>query len=150
MSMQIGIVSDDELLDLLDLALSSDTSNTVRRARELMRSRIDPMQLISQLANLIMDILAGKCQEGTSEVRRNFFEGHTCKLSLFCLNIDYCIFIVYYYTKSPFMLTDKVDSIRSFFFIGEVDICMQNHKYIHIKKVCFYDLDYFKRLLPKS
>lgn len=83
MSMQIGIVSDDELLDLLDLALSSDTSNTVRRARELMRSRIDPMQLISQLANLIMDILAGKCQEATSEVRRKFFERHTCKLILF-------------------------------------------------------------------
>ncbi|KAA8540733.1 hypothetical protein F0562_024348 [Nyssa sinensis] len=73
----IGIVSEDELLDLLDLAFSSDTSNTIRRARELMRSRIDPMQLISQLANLIMDILAGKCQEGTSEVRRKFFGRHT-------------------------------------------------------------------------
>ncbi|XP_057972171.1 protein STICHEL-like 2 isoform X2 [Malania oleifera] len=69
----IGIVSDDELLDLLDLAMSSDTTNTVRRARELMRSRIDPMQLISQLANLIMDILAGKCQDGASEVRKKFF-----------------------------------------------------------------------------
>lgn len=77
--MQIGVVSDDELLDLLDLALSSDTSNTVIRARELMRSRIDPMQLISQLANLIMDILAGKCQEGSSEVRRKFSTRHTCK-----------------------------------------------------------------------
>uniref|UniRef100_A0A5B7BA44 DNA-directed DNA polymerase n=1 Tax=Davidia involucrata TaxID=16924 RepID=A0A5B7BA44_DAVIN len=73
----IGIVSEDELLDLLDLAFSSDTSNTIRRARELMRSRIDPMQLISQLANLIMDILAGKCQEGTSEVRRKFFGRRT-------------------------------------------------------------------------
>ncbi|XP_077227862.1 protein STICHEL-like 2 isoform X2 [Tasmannia lanceolata] len=62
-----GMVSDDELLDLLDLALSSDTSNTVRRARELMRSRIDPMQLISQLANIIMDILAGRCRLGSSE-----------------------------------------------------------------------------------
>ncbi|KAF8399830.1 hypothetical protein HHK36_015702 [Tetracentron sinense] len=78
----IGIVSDDELLDLLDLALSSDTSNTVRRARELMRSRVDPMQLISQLANLIMDILAGRYQEGTSEVRRNFFGKHTSEVDL--------------------------------------------------------------------
>lgn len=77
--MQIGIVSDDELLDLLDLALSSDTSNTVIRARELMRSRIDPMQLISQLANLIMDILAGKCQKVSYEVRRKFSTRHTCK-----------------------------------------------------------------------
>lgn len=77
--LQIGIVSDDDLLDLLDLALSSKTSNMVIRARELMRSRIDPMQLITQLANLIMDILAGKCQEGSSEVRRKFSIMHTCK-----------------------------------------------------------------------
>ncbi|XP_010248745.1 PREDICTED: protein STICHEL-like 2 isoform X2 [Nelumbo nucifera] len=70
----IGIVSDDELLDLLDLALSSDAPNTVRRARELMKTRVDPMQLISQLANLIMDILAGRCQ---AEVGRNFFGQHT-------------------------------------------------------------------------
>ncbi|CAK7336594.1 unnamed protein product [Dovyalis caffra] len=72
----IGVVSDDELLDLLDLALSSDTSSTVIRARELMRSRIDPMQLVSQLANLIMDVLAGKCQDDSSEVRRKFSRKH--------------------------------------------------------------------------
>ncbi|EXB94436.1 DNA polymerase III subunit [Morus notabilis] len=77
----IGIVSDDELLDLLDLAMSSDTSKTVIRARELMRSRIDPMQLTSQLANLIMDILAG-CQEGCSEVRRRFSSRHTSEMDL--------------------------------------------------------------------
>ncbi|MQL87315.1 hypothetical protein Taro_019853 [Colocasia esculenta] len=73
----IGVAADDELLDLLDLALSSDTSNTVRRARELMSSRVDPMQLVSQLANLIMDILAGRCQSGNSEIGRNFFGRHT-------------------------------------------------------------------------
>ncbi|VFQ95587.1 unnamed protein product [Cuscuta campestris] len=55
-----GAVSDEELMELLLLALSSDTCKTVKTARELMRSRIDPMQLISQLANLIMDILSGK------------------------------------------------------------------------------------------
>lgn len=76
---QMGVVSDDELLDLLHLALSSDTPETVKRARELMRSRIDPLQLISQLANLIMDILAGKCQEETSEVKRRIFRKYTCK-----------------------------------------------------------------------
>ncbi|XP_065874106.1 protein STICHEL-like 2 isoform X2 [Euphorbia lathyris] len=76
----IGVVSDDELLDLLDLALSSDTSNTVIKARELMRSRIDPMQLVSQLANLIMDILAGKCQENSSEVRINFSTNHSSEV----------------------------------------------------------------------
>ncbi|MCD9641226.1 hypothetical protein HAX54_027296 [Datura stramonium] len=72
----IGAVSDDELLELLQLALSSDTSNTVKRARELMRSRIDPMQLVSQLANLIMDILAGKCQRSACEVKDRLFSGH--------------------------------------------------------------------------
>ncbi|PRQ20805.1 putative DNA-directed DNA polymerase [Rosa chinensis] len=76
----IGAVSDDELLDLLDLALSSDTSNTVLRAWELMRSRIDPMQLISQLANLIMDILAG--EEGGSEVQKQFSRRHTSEMDL--------------------------------------------------------------------
>lgn len=79
--MQIGVVSDDELLDLLDLALSSDTSNTVIRARELMRSKIDPMQLISQLANVIMDIIAGKSQENSSATRLRFLTRHTCKHS---------------------------------------------------------------------
>ncbi|XAR67956.1 DNA-directed DNA polymerase [Bertholletia excelsa] len=82
----IGIVSDDELLDLLDLALSFDNSNTIRRARELMRSRIDPMQLISQLANIIVDILARKFQEDSSEVRRKFFERHNSEASLQQLN----------------------------------------------------------------
>ncbi|XP_022736746.1 protein STICHEL-like 2 [Durio zibethinus] len=78
----IGTVSDDELLDLLDLALSCDTSNTVIRARDLMRSKIDPMQLISQLANLIMDILAGKCEEGCSEARAKFFGKHSSEADL--------------------------------------------------------------------
>ncbi|TKY55291.1 STICHEL 2 protein [Spatholobus suberectus] len=77
-----GVISDDELLDLLDLALSSDTSNTVIRARELVRTRIDPLQLISQLANLIMDILAGKCELGGSEIRRRFCDRYTSEADL--------------------------------------------------------------------
>uniref|UniRef100_A0A7N0ZUQ2 DNA-directed DNA polymerase n=1 Tax=Kalanchoe fedtschenkoi TaxID=63787 RepID=A0A7N0ZUQ2_KALFE len=72
-----GIISDDELLELLDVALSPNTCNTVRMAREMMKSRIDPMQLTSQLANLIMDILAGKFQEDSSDVREKFFKNHT-------------------------------------------------------------------------
>ncbi|KAI9108798.1 hypothetical protein K1719_020103 [Acacia pycnantha] len=81
-----GIISDDELLELLDLALSSDTSNTVRRARELMRSRVDPLQLMSQLANLIMDILAGKCDDGGSGVRMRFSSSHKSEADLQKLN----------------------------------------------------------------
>lgn len=81
--MQIGVVSDDELIDLLNLAFSSDTSNTVRRARELMSSKVDPMQLVSQLANLIMDILSGRFQSGSSDAARIFFDTHTCE----CVNL---------------------------------------------------------------
>ncbi|KAE8733726.1 AAA-type ATPase family protein isoform 2 [Hibiscus syriacus] len=78
----IGTVSDEELLDLLDLALSCDTSNTVIRSRELMRSKIDPMQLISHLANLITDILTGKCDENGSEAGRKFSRKHSSEADL--------------------------------------------------------------------
>ncbi|XP_031375015.1 protein STICHEL-like 2 [Punica granatum] len=78
----VGTVSDDDLLDLLDLALSSDTSNTVIKARELMRSRVDPVQLTSQLASLIMDILSGNCQEHCSEARRKFLRRHSLEADL--------------------------------------------------------------------
>lgn len=77
--LQSGVVSDDELLDLLYLAMSSDASNTVKKARELMRTRIDPLQLTSQLASLIMDILAGKCpSHGVSDTKRKLFATNNC------------------------------------------------------------------------
>ena len=100
---QIGTVSDDELLDLLDLALSADTSNTVKRARELMRSRIDPLQLISQLANIIMDVLAGKCQEEDSEGKRNFLRRHACKSTNFCalLVVSLLFLRIYWVVDAP-------------------------------------------------
>ncbi|WOG89188.1 hypothetical protein DCAR_0208424 [Daucus carota subsp. sativus] len=75
----VGMVSDEELLDLLDLALSSDTANTVKRARELMKCRIDPMHLTSQLANIIMDILAGNCLDGA---KKKFMGRHTSEADL--------------------------------------------------------------------
>ncbi|KAG6652329.1 protein STICHEL [Carya illinoinensis] len=55
----VGVVSDEKLLELLELAMSSDTVETVKRARELMDLGADPMVLMSQLASLIMDIIAG-------------------------------------------------------------------------------------------
>ncbi|KAK4846413.1 hypothetical protein QYF36_016933 [Acer negundo] len=55
----VGVVSDEKLLELLELAMSSDTAETVKRARELMDSGVDPMVLMSQLASLIMDMIAG-------------------------------------------------------------------------------------------
>ncbi|XP_019457452.1 PREDICTED: protein STICHEL-like 2 [Lupinus angustifolius] len=81
-----GVVSDEELFELLDLALSPDTSNTVIKARELMSSRIDPLQLMSQLENLIMDILAGKCEVGGAEIGRRFSSRHTSEADLQKLN----------------------------------------------------------------
>ncbi|KAJ4807760.1 DNA polymerase III subunit gamma/tau [Rhynchospora pubera] len=63
----IGDVSEDELIELLDLAFSSDAASMVVRAREIMSSKVDPMQLSSQLANLIMDVLAAKCQQEPQE-----------------------------------------------------------------------------------
>ncbi|KAJ6672305.1 REPLICATION FACTOR C / DNA polymerase III GAMMA-TAU SUBUNIT [Salix viminalis] len=97
----IGVVSDDELFDLLDLALSSDTSSTVIRARELMGSRIDPMRLVSQLANLIMDVLAGKCQDNSSEVRRKFSRKHASEGDLSSLE------------ASPMDVNDSKSSMRN-------------------------------------
>ena len=55
----MGLVSDDKLLDLLETAMSSNTSETVRRCRELLDCGVDPMVLMSQLAGVIMDAIAG-------------------------------------------------------------------------------------------
>ncbi|XP_062202922.1 protein STICHEL-like isoform X2 [Phragmites australis] len=55
----VGVVSEEKLLDLLEIAMSADTAETIKRSRELMDSGIDPMALMSQLAGLIMDIIAG-------------------------------------------------------------------------------------------
>ncbi|KAL6905479.1 hypothetical protein ACP4OV_003080 [Aristida adscensionis] len=55
----VGVVSEERLLDILEIAMSSDTAETVKRSRELMDSGVDPTALMSQLAGLIMDIIAG-------------------------------------------------------------------------------------------
>ncbi|XP_047306880.1 protein STICHEL [Impatiens glandulifera] len=55
----VGVVSEEKLLELLELALSSDTAETVKKAREMMDSGVDPIVVMSQLATLIMDIIAG-------------------------------------------------------------------------------------------
>ncbi|PWA49370.1 AAA-type ATPase family protein [Artemisia annua] len=55
-------VVNELLMELLELAMSSNTADTVKRARELMDLGIDPMVLMSQMAKLIMDIIAGTYQ----------------------------------------------------------------------------------------
>ncbi|PHT45663.1 hypothetical protein CQW23_14821 [Capsicum baccatum] len=52
------MVTDEKLLELLELAMLSDTAETVKRARELLDLGVDPIILMSQLATLIMDIIA--------------------------------------------------------------------------------------------
>ncbi|RWW19869.1 hypothetical protein GW17_00016048 [Ensete ventricosum] len=55
----VGVVPSEKLLELLEIAMSTDTAETVKRSRELIDSGIDPIALMSQLAGLIMDIIAG-------------------------------------------------------------------------------------------
>ncbi|KAL0917685.1 hypothetical protein M5K25_012765 [Dendrobium thyrsiflorum] len=63
----VGVVSDEKLLDLLELAMSSKAEETVKRSRELIDSGVDPIVLVSQLAGLMMDIIAGTYQLAHSQ-----------------------------------------------------------------------------------
>ncbi|WOL11130.1 hypothetical protein Cni_G19891 [Canna indica] len=69
----VGLVSDEKLVDLLDLALSADTVNTVKTLREIMESGMDPIALMSQLATTITDILAGSYVFTQEKLCRKFF-----------------------------------------------------------------------------
>jgi DNA polymerase III gamma/tau subunit len=78
------LVSDDKLVDLLDLALSADTVNTVKTLRDITETGVEPMALMSQLATIITDILAGT-YPFTRGVRRKFFKRPMCKQHSRCL-----------------------------------------------------------------
>ncbi|KAL3615146.1 hypothetical protein CASFOL_040807 [Castilleja foliolosa] len=69
----IGLISDEKLVDLLDLALSADTVNTVKNLRDIMESGVEPLALMSQLATVITDILAGSYDFTKEGSRRKFF-----------------------------------------------------------------------------
>ncbi|EOA39517.1 hypothetical protein CARUB_v10008136mg [Capsella rubella] len=71
----VGVVSDDNLLELLELALSSDTAETVKKARELLDSGADPIPMMSQLASLIMDIIAGAYKALDEKYSEAFLDG---------------------------------------------------------------------------
>lgn len=77
--MQVGVVSDEKLLELLELALSSDTAETVKRARELLDLGADPIVLMSQLASLIMDIIAGTYKVVDEKYSNAFLDGRNCE-----------------------------------------------------------------------
>ncbi|PWA61210.1 hypothetical protein CTI12_AA375020 [Artemisia annua] len=69
----VGLISDDKLVDLLDFALSADTVNTVKHLREIMESGVEPLALMSQLATVITDILAGSYNFMKERPKRKFF-----------------------------------------------------------------------------
>lgn len=73
----VGLVSDEKLVDLLDLALSADTVNTVKSLREIMESGVEPLALMSQLATIITDILAGSYVFTREKLRQKFFRRMT-------------------------------------------------------------------------
>lgn len=75
----MGVVSDDKLLELLELAMSSNTAETVKRARELMDSGIDPLLLMSQLASVIMDIIAGSYQIADAKCSNSSISARSCE-----------------------------------------------------------------------
>jgi len=76
---QVGVVPDEKLLELLELAMSSNTAETVKRARELMDSGVDPLVLMSQMASLIMDIIAGSYQLADAKSSNSSSDEQRCK-----------------------------------------------------------------------
>ncbi|CDY39444.1 BnaAnng05750D [Brassica napus] len=69
----VGLISDEKLVDLLDLALSADTVNTVKNLRTIMETGVEPLALMSQLATVITDVLAGSYDFTKEECKRKFF-----------------------------------------------------------------------------
>lgn len=69
----VGLICDEKLVDLLDLALSADTVNTVKNLRVIMETGVEPLALMSQLATVITDVLAGSYDWTKERHRRKFF-----------------------------------------------------------------------------
>lgn len=78
-TLQVGLVSNEKLIDLLDLALSANTVNTIKNLREIMEAGVEPIRLMSQLATIITDILAGSYILDQERLQRKFFRQSTCK-----------------------------------------------------------------------
>jgi len=63
--LQVGLIPDEKLVNMLGLALSADTKRTIRSTREIIESGIEPLVLITQLASLITNNLAGSYIQST-------------------------------------------------------------------------------------
>jgi hypothetical protein len=69
----VGMIPENKLLDLLDVALSADTVHTVRQMRQVLDLGVDPLSLVSQLASLITNLLAGSFNMHQCEIREDGF-----------------------------------------------------------------------------
>ncbi|KAM0036052.1 hypothetical protein Hdeb2414_s0014g00421721 [Helianthus debilis subsp. tardiflorus] len=58
--------------------MSSNTAETVKRARKLMDLGVDPMVLMSQMATLIMGIIAGTYEVVEARYGDSLFGGRSC------------------------------------------------------------------------
>lgn len=81
---------DKKLMELLEIAMSSDTAATIKNSRELMDSGIDPINLMSQLAGLIVDMIAGTYSFDNSNGGGTATVGQRCEcfrqiISFLCL-----------------------------------------------------------------
>lgn len=79
------------MVDLLDLALSADTVNTVKNLREIMETGVEPLALMSQLATVITDILAGSYDFTKERLRRKFFRRQACEFNSYWIPLLFII-----------------------------------------------------------
>ena len=77
---QVGLIPDNKLLDLLDMALAADTVNTVKGMRDLLESGVDALSLVAQLASLITNIIVGTFELCREARKKGFFRRNLRKL----------------------------------------------------------------------
>lgn len=68
-----GLIPEEKLINLLDMALAADTVNTVKGMRELLDAGVDALSLVAQLASLIANILAGAIDLRRETRKKGFF-----------------------------------------------------------------------------
>lgn len=90
---QVGLVSDEKLIELLDLAMAAEAVCTVRCMRDLLDGGVEPLALVSQLATLITDILAGTYVVSREQLNRGLFFRRSCEsVDPFLPRIETCEF----------------------------------------------------------
>ena len=75
-------MGDNQVLDLLDYALSTNIMDIVCTLRELLTSNIMLLMLMSRLSDLIIEILAGSLEINRDAWREGFFNRNLCKCCL--------------------------------------------------------------------